>query len=428
MSTTFTRLVIVTPFHQIDFFQWYEALLKNQIKLNISVYPIIITNLHIKKPLTDPYWNQIREADAVLVYVTRVDKSENWWELPKFIKQFMKPEAKMLVQTDDEFQWLWNKDYTFWGSGMPNPKFISPEQFFKDTNILEIPDMHISVTENPLFKPYTMKPVVQLLLPQLIRYQSERYTLIDGRPNIAMMRHYAAGSNFMKTIDNVIKPNNLPVSLFNWYGNKSGVEYCKSLNLPVGSRSYGKLPLKSYEDLLWQTCSIGIDDPIGYIGWSRFVMECAIAYIPCIGSTDAAKMLFPELYTMPQDYVKQIELIQKLQNDKDFYTKVAEAGHKRCMDELSTENLCTRLIKIFNDLGVQHTWTLEGLFVDFLHNHFNTPIPSKPNGSEGKVFDQISKRIINGNQWDVLYGKWKPFLDNQELYNECRKKVMDRNT
>jgi hypothetical protein len=425
------RLALVTPFHQIEFFQWYEALSKNENKLNISVHPVIICPSHLKKSFSDPYWNQLREADAILVYVTRVNPLDNWWELPKFVKQIMKPEAKMFVQWDDEFQWLWNAEYTFWGTNakMANPKFTSPEQFFKDTNILEVPDIHLCVTENPLFKPFTSKPVIQLLLPQLLRYKPEKYTLVQGKPlNIAIMRHHATGSNFMKTIDNVIKPNNFPTSFFNWYNEKNGMEYCKELSLPVGSRAYGKLPFEAYEDILWKTCSIGIDDPIGYIGWSRFVMECAIAYVPCIGSTDAVKMLFPELYTAPQDYAKQIELIQKLRNEKDFYTKIAEIGRKRCMKELSTENLCTKLVKLFIDSGVKASWTLEGLFVDFLHNHFNTPIPLRPNSSTAKVFDQISKRIINQEQWDMLYGKWKPFLDNQELYNECRKKVMDRNT
>ena len=80
------RLALVTPFHQIEFFQWYEALSKNEIKLNISVHPIIICPLHLKKPFSDSYWNQLREADAVLVYVTRVNTLDNWWELPKFIK------------------------------------------------------------------------------------------------------------------------------------------------------------------------------------------------------------------------------------------------------------------------------------------------------------------------------------------------------
>lgn len=423
----YTRLVIVTPFHQINFFQWYEALLRNQEKLNISVHPVIITNAHIKKPLTDPYWNQIREADAIFVYATRVNSLQNWWELPKFVKQFMKPEAKMLVQTDDEFQWLWNKDYTFWGSGMQNPIFTSPEQFFKDTSILEIPDVHITVTENPLFKPYTTKPVVQLLLPQLIRYEPEKYTLVEGRLNIAIMHHHAAGSSFMKTIDNVIKPNNFSMSIFNWYGNKNGVECCKALNLPIGSRSYGKLPLKPYEDLLWQTCSIGIDDSTCYIGWSRFVMECAMAYIPCVGSTDAVKMLFPELYTAPQEYTKQIELINKLRTDKDFYFKIAKAGRERCMSELSTENQCVKLIKLFKDLGVKSTWTLEGLFIDFLHEHIYAPIPPRPNGPTTKVMDQISNHIINQEHWDMLYGKWKLILDNPELYAACRKKAQYRN-
>lgn len=424
----YTRLVIVTPFHQIGFFQWYDALLKNQEKLNISVHPVIITNAHYKKPLTDPYWNQLREADAVFIYATRVGPDEDWWALPKFVKQFMKPEAKMLVQTDDEFQWLWNVNYTFWGTGLKNPIFTSPEQFFKDTGILEVPDMHIVVTENPLFKSHTKKPVVQLLLPQLLRYQPERYTLLNDRPNVAIMRHYAIGSSFMGTIDNVIKPNNFPISIFNWQGSKAGIDYCKAMNLPVGSRSYDKIPLPSYEDILWKTCSIGIDDPIGYIGWSRFVMECAMAYIPCIGSTDAAKMLFPELYTTSQDYVKQTELIKKLQTDKDFYNKVAEAGRRRCMEELGTENLCVKFVKIFNDLGVSKSWSLEDLFVDFLYQITPNVIPSRPTTLTGKTFDQISRHCINQEQWDMLYGKWQSILNNQELCQKCRKRASDRNT
>jgi glycosyltransferase involved in cell wall biosynthesis len=422
-----TRLVIVAPFHQIGFFQWHDALLKNQEKLSISVHPIIITNAHLKKPITDPYWNQLREADAVLIYVTRVDPSEDWWALPKFVKQFLKPEAKMLVQTDDEFQWLWDDGYTFWGKRSPNPKFSSPEQFFRDTGILEVPDVHLTVTENPLFKSYTTKPVIQLLLPQLIRYQPEQYTFIDNRPNIAIMRHYAVGSSFMKTVDNIIKPNNFPITIFNWYGDKNGVEYCKALNLPVGSRSYSKLPFLTYEDILWKSCAIGIDDPEGYIGWSRFVMECAMAYIPCIGSTDAVKMLFPELLTLPQDFVRQTELLLKLKNDKEFYKQIAEAGRKRCMEELSTENLCRKFVDLLNKINTPKSWTFEGLLLDFLYLNSGKTIPPRPNTTTAKVSDAISKRLINQEQWDMTYGKWRFILEDRKLLDEFRKKAMDRN-
>ena len=344
------KLTLVTEFEQRDFFQWLIALDNHKEELNVEMSSVIASSSHRRRiDLNDPYWNPIRNADFVFVYVTRMERSIEWWMLPQFVKSLMRPDAKMIVQYDDEFMWLFHPETTWWD--YPNPPNTGPEQFFRDSGILEIPDAHLCVMDNSLFKPYTSKPVYQLMLPHLNRYNLEKYSLEHKMNNIAILIHSSHQASIQNSIDNVIKVKNYPLTIFSNKSRTSGVNYCRDNNLPVGSRAFGLIPRESFVDLLWQFSSIALDDNVNYIGWSRFVMECAITYVPCIGSTDAVKILFPELYTAPQDYAKQIELIEKLRTDKKFYQNIAKTGHERCMDHFNEGELCKKLIKFFEGEG-----------------------------------------------------------------------------
>jgi hypothetical protein len=352
---TLMRLVIVTEFEPQDHYQWYMALKKYQTELGIKVTALVIEPVHRKLyPLNDSYWQPLREADAIFVYATRIYLTTNdWWELPKFVKQFMRQDAKMIDQYDDDFWWLFDPQHVWWDTQRSkNPEdHGGPEQFFKDTGILEIADTHLTVISNPPFKKYTIKPTVKLLLPQLERYKLFKYSEKHKIENVAILYHSINKSSISGIIENVIKPNNYPITIF-----LSSLRRVENFgNLPVGSQVFPYVNCESYVDLLWQNASIGLDDNTGYYGWSRFVMECAIAYIPCVGSTEAVQDLFPELYTAPQDYVKQIELIELLRTNQKFYHQMAEVGHKRCLETLSSYVLCKKLIEIFAGLGTPRT-------------------------------------------------------------------------
>jgi hypothetical protein len=360
-----TKLCIVAYFDSYNYFQWNIALEKFKAKLGIEVISINAAPLYKKIHSdfkNDPYWNPLKQADVVFAYIVRRSTRHepsgiSWWTLPQFVKPFMKPEAKMIAQYDDEFLWLFDPKGMWWDTSiMPNPPNQGPEEFFKDTGILEIPDAHLVVTNNFQLQKYTTKPVFKLFIPQLCRYNLRKYSENHKGNNIAMMLHSPKSSSISASLENVIRPKNYPVTVFNGTLDRHFVEnFRRNTPLPVNSIVYERLEYEPYADLLWRTNSIGLDNNIGYGGWSRFAMECAITCIPCVGSSDSVHDIFPELYTTPIDYVKQIELIERLKTDKEFYHKMVEAGRKRVLELFDDEKLCNALLDIFNKIGVSKT-------------------------------------------------------------------------
>lgn len=344
----------------------FVALTKYAAKLDIVVSSINASPAHRKVYndfINDPYWKPLKEADLVYAYATRrTSRCEpsgiSWWTLPQFAKPFMKPEAKMIAQYDDEFVWLFNPLGSWWNlTQMPNPdNYGGPEQFFKKTEILEVPDGHIVVTNNPLFVKYTTKPVFKVPLPHLCRYKLEKYSENHKGNNIALMLHSAKSASLFETLDNVIRPKNYAVTIFNGTLNTEVVRSFRAKsNLPVNSNIYQRMEYDAYADLLWRENSIGLDNNTGYMGWSRFAMECAVTCIPCIGSSDSVYDLFPELYTAPQDYAKQIELIKRLRTDKKFYHEMVVVGRKRVTELLNDEKLCRTFLDCFDKVGASKT-------------------------------------------------------------------------
>jgi hypothetical protein len=357
------KLCIVAWFDCRDYFQWFVALGKYALKLGISVSSINASPVHRKVYSDfnkDPYWNPLKEADYVYAYATRRSSRYeptgiSWWSLPQFVKPFMKPEAKMLDQWDDEWVWLSNPNGSWWDLKlMPNPdNHGGPEQFFKDTKILEIADGHIKVTDNPLFEKYTTKPVFRILLPHLFRYGVGRYNENHKGKNLAIMFHSTRSHNIHSVLENVIRPKNYAVTVFNGSIKQEVVDAFRAREkLPVNSEVYIRMEYVAYTDLMWRNCDVGLDNSDGYEGWSRFGMECAISCVPCVGSSNSVHDMFPELYTDVNDFTKQIELIERLRTDKKFYHEMVIAGHKRLLDLLDDEKLCRILLDCFEKVGI----------------------------------------------------------------------------
>ena len=356
------KLCTVAYFDSKDFFQWHIALSKYASKLGLEITTVNASPTH-KKVYSDfehdLYWNPLREADYLFVYCTRRSTRNeptglSWWTLPKFVKPFMKPTAKMVVQYDDEFVWLFDPKHVWWDvNKMPNPDNLGgPEQFFKKTGILEIPDAYLTVIKNSPYTKYTTKPSFKLLLPQLCRYIPQKYSEVHKGQNIAMLIHSIKQSSIHGILENVIRPNNFSVTVFSGTLDTKAVETFRATEkLPVNSEVFERINYDCYTDLLWQNCSIGLDDNVGYYGWSRFAMECAVARVPCIGSTESVQDIFPELHTAPQDYAKQTELIKRLKTDKKFYHEMVELGHKRVLEVLDDEKLCRTLLDIFEKIS-----------------------------------------------------------------------------
>jgi hypothetical protein len=360
------KLCIVAHFDSWNYFQWLIALEKCGAKLGIEVKSINASPVHKRVHndfKNDPYWNPIKEADVVFCYMTRRSTRHeptgiSWWTLPQFVKPFMKPEAKMIAQWDDEFLWLFDPNGMWWDqSKEPNPdNHGGPEQFFKDTGILEIPDGHFVVTKNSPYQKYTTKPVFKMLLPQLCRYKLGKYSENHVKKNIVIMLHSTLNSSISHVLDNVIRPQNYAVTIFNGTLNRDFVkQFREREKLPVNSEVFERLNAEPYMDLLWRNNSIGLDDNAGYGGWSRFAMECAVAYIPCIGSTESVEDIFPELHTAPRDYKKQIELIERLKTDKNFYHEMVVTGRKRLLELLDDLKLCKEFLDCLEKIGVSKT-------------------------------------------------------------------------
>ena len=357
------NLCMVAHFDSPQYFQWYVALEKYAKKLGYILSSVNASPAHRKvynNYNTDPHWQPLRDADLLFVYCTRRSSrcepsGITWWTLPIFVKTFMKPTAKMIAQYDDEFVWLFDPKHVWWNIDvMPNPENNGPEDFFKKTGILEVPDAHLVVKSNPMpeFTKYTTKPVFKLPLPHLFRYTPSKYTEEHQGKNIAILLHSILASSLHGTLENVIRPNNWSVSVFSGTLDERRIAgFRQQERLPVNSEVFSRLDYEPYMDLLWRYCSIGLDDNANYRGWSRFVMECAIAWIPCVGSTEAVEDIFPELFTAPQDYAKQTELINRLKIDKKFYHEVIQVGHKRILELLDDEKLCRAMLDIFDKIG-----------------------------------------------------------------------------
>lgn len=356
------KICIIAYFDSHNYFQWLRALEKYKAKFGLEVSAINAAPLYKKVHndfQNDPYWKPLKEADIVFAYIVRRSTRHepsgiSWWTLPLFAKPFMNPMAKMVAQYDDEFLWLFDPNGMWWDLNKePNPPNEGPEQFFRDTGILEVPDALLSVTNNPKFKNYTTKPVFKLLLPQLYRYKPQKYSEDHKGNNLAIMLHSPKNSSICGTLENVVRPMNYAVTIFNGTLDSNFVRgFRANTKLPANSQVYERMEYEAYDDLLWRENSIGLDDNAGYGGWSRFAMECAICYIPCVGSSDSVYDIFPELYTAPQDYAKQIELISRLKTDKKFYHEMAQAGHSRVLEMFDDEKLVRQLLDIFDKIGV----------------------------------------------------------------------------
>jgi hypothetical protein len=439
-------IALVSEFAQVDYFQWHKVWsLGRQRETGILVKDVIIDPVVVKAYLDDsPYWQWIRKADFVFVYcsrlgscggVTSLEDSQNWawWKLPLLAKKFMKPEAKMVVQWDDEFIWLFHPKWN-WFSDQPDPR--PPEQFFRETGILDIADENWTVLENPPWAQYSHKPIRYMPLPHLWRYGAES-SIAEGLmaekgifnmhgKNIALLRHTGVISSVNHTVVNVAEKIGMPIEYFitSW-NSKDGItsSKIKVTNIERSSQSV-------YVNRLAKDCVIAIDDAENYIGWSRFVMECALAFVPCIGSNYSTKLFFPELFTAHKDYARQIELINELLKSPEFYERVVRDGRTHMLQHLNTDRLCNEMIRIAReDLKVEDT-TIDvnkELFMTILDKMLPwTSPPKRPSKPNATVFDNFNNGVLDQTEWDKLWGVYEKFISDEKVLRELIKEVLRR--
>ncbi len=391
-------------------------------------------------PANDPHWFWLRKADLVFIYCTRVDMRDNWkwWELPVHARKLMRPDAKMIVQYDDEFMWVFNPKFAWWREEWEVDPKCTPEEFFKNTGILEVADMYWTVLETPPWAQYTSKPWRYMPLPQLMRYDNaianaEHLHDTEGieamhQKTIALIRHSIRIASIFTVLTEVCDKVNLPVTYFPILFGDS--PHYPKVKIPVCIFPFSNRDVYMYK--LLRDCFIGLDVAEGYIGWSRFAMECAVNYIPCIGSNHASKLFFPELYVDQKDYPRQIQLIKQLLNDKGFYKRMAEEGHRKCLQHLDLNRLRDEVINAAHFLQINETHydmdSLEKeLFMLILEKllPWNMP-PPRPTHPDSKVFDDYSHKQITQAEWDACYGRFKRFMDDEKVYKEVIAQVTER--
>jgi len=349
------KVCIVTEFDQQDFFQWTIAL--NMFSKH-EIYSITMNQDTLKfHGENGKYWDPLRAADIVFVYCVRHDQNWKWYELPLIAKKFMRPDAKMICQFDLEFMWLFNKGNHPWKAEPPWLKDKTPEEFFSENkDVINIADAYI-VFFNPELTKFISKPIYPIPLPQLIRYTNflidvpTREDLTKKTGRVAIIKHSVQSADEEHTLKNVIIPLEYPISMFTCRhtGSSEKLEILKDIPKRGESEVYGLIGRDAFMEFL-SKCRIAIDDNEGYRGWSRFVVECALAHVPCIGSTLAVKEFFPRLYTEHKDYETQKKLLERLQNDKDFWLEMATEGKNNVIKKLDTERLVHKFESLIEEL------------------------------------------------------------------------------
>lgn len=433
------RIVFVTEFGQDDNFQWrWSWDLDAQIKRKTLVESVIINPAVLSKyDDNHAYWNPLRKADIVFVYASRTHTPNfqytrsqhnnsvvyywNWWELPKIAKTYMREDAKMIAQIDDDWVWLQHPEWTWW-EDLPDNQG-GPEEFFKNTGILEIPDIWWTVLDNPFWTQFTTKPVMYMPLPQLYRYYDE-ITKSEQRfktygalrmhgKNLALLKHSSRTASINHLIKNVAEKVNVPVTYFSTQWTDPAIPKFK---VPV--KTYLWLGRSQYMEKLRDDCFIAIDDAKHYMGWSRFAMECAINYVPCVGSNHAVKLFFPDLYVKHNNTAEQIRLINKLRQDENFYNEVAVKGRYLVLNHLDSDNLMNSMVNIAKglnpnvmpiDVDIEMLKSLLRKTLPF------SIIPCKPNENQN-IWDELHHRMCDREQWEKWYGLFEKFISDEKQY------------
>lgn len=168
----------------------------------------------------------------------------------------------------------------------------------------------------------------------------------------AMMFH-SGGSLFGPLT--AVKEAGFKVKLF---ANYHGVPATQNQNMLdkmglCGSMAYTRLPEQEYLREL-SKCRWAIEDPNDYLGFSRFVIECATMGVPVVGGEQiySVKIGFPETCTEHMDIPRQVALIKTLSNDPALCKRIGDAGYGNLLEHLSNERCTQALLDAMKDMGI----------------------------------------------------------------------------
>lgn len=377
------KIAIVAEFRNFkNEFQWNILWTKErQEKYGCAIQTVIINPSVLSEYSKEsPYWDWLKEADLIFTYCTRMEVPEEaeykdiygrpyrwvWWVLPKYVKLFAKPTAKIITQWDDDWVWLFHPDWVWWHD-RPSDRG-GPKELFLDSKIFDYTDLVWTVLEKPEFAKFCSKPIEYMPLPYLIGHYLDALAIVEREKkkfgvlelhkehNLILLRHTSAVASVEQIISEVAEKMNMPVSYFSTsWGNPdlSKQEAIQKHNVPFVTHLHFEPP--QFMTILMYEGYVAIDDSDYYMGWSRFGMECAMMYTPCIGSTHSVKLFFPELYTEHNDFAKQRELVKRLVEDKEFYERIALEGHKRCLEHFDPDRLCKAFLESGRRIGAKET-------------------------------------------------------------------------
>ena len=123
------KICFVAEFNQKIYHQWYKAFDSFFQSHNfVDLYAIEINPYNIETKPAE-YFDPIKEADIVYCYISPMNIRDmkhdiwKWWEeLPKRCKGMMKLGAKLIVQYDDEMQFVEDIERRSWNRGWENDK------------------------------------------------------------------------------------------------------------------------------------------------------------------------------------------------------------------------------------------------------------------------------------------------------------------
>jgi len=392
----------------------------------------VITNHSIN----DSYWNPIKNADIVFIYLGTRNHIYNgkcweWYvEIPKFVKQIANPAAKIIIQFDDELNWMFNVKNKLYNLEMDESWL---EEKAKDKNKIiremdELVDAHFIVSENPLYVKYCRKPVYYMPLPQLEKMDIPTFDvdLINNKTNnIALLQHRFSNSSVLHSLQNVTFKFDIPVVVFS--GEKNQTINCENYNV----KEITNISRSQFLQKLREEIKIALDDNENYIGWSQFAFECAVLGVPVIGSTKAVKEFFPDLYTKHKDYNKQIFLINKLLKDKQLYLTMARNGYHKAVFKLNSEKLCDDFLTIartklkckFHILTEEQIKELK--LIRILQTTLPHHIIPKCPAENQTIYDDYSHTQLNRDAWFKRYGEFADIINDDKKYREVIRKALN---
>lgn len=279
----------------------------------------------------------LHDYDFVFMYLLPVDKvGKYWWyEIPELVRPYCK---KIILQFDYE------------GIMYDLPPFIR-DMINNNVDAL----CYNSPNAGERWKVKVPKFPFMMLQPveELEKMITPTKTWFNG---VGILWHAGTGCNINHSLGLCANKNwNMKVYTA-WLGmEKHSLEsYCRQI---IGNYENVEFyPFMKYKEFLKElsTWRVALEDNENYYGFSRLSYECATLRIPVVGSSNSmgCNLAYPFTTTNPRNVQLQTQLIKRLFNDKEFYSKVTDYAYSAMKTYFSNDECLRKLIYILKHIGV----------------------------------------------------------------------------